>query len=144
MDYKVRSHDLGNFPRSYYYIKKVLQFVRLVINIRLKERVYSIFRNKVHIIHMQQDAWHMHGVSYAILTLWNSCSAGYFTDYINIHSTTSEKSICLFTDVAIQGCMVCDKTKKDDTTKQLYYPAYYSTLFCSKKFNPPLHHFWFS
>jgi hypothetical protein len=53
MDYKVRSHDLGNLPHSYYYIKKVLQFVRLVINIRVKERVYSIFENKVHIIHMQ-------------------------------------------------------------------------------------------
>jgi hypothetical protein len=32
MDYKVRSHDLGNLPHSYYYVKKVFQFVRLVIN----------------------------------------------------------------------------------------------------------------
>jgi hypothetical protein len=24
MDYKVWSHDLGNLPRSYYYVKKVL------------------------------------------------------------------------------------------------------------------------
>jgi hypothetical protein len=53
MDYKVRSHDVGNLPHSYYYIKKVLQFVRLVINIRVKERVYSIFENKVHIMLMQ-------------------------------------------------------------------------------------------
>jgi hypothetical protein len=53
MDYKVQSLDLGNLPRSYYYVKKVLQVVRLVINIRVKERVYSIFKNKVHIILMQ-------------------------------------------------------------------------------------------
>jgi hypothetical protein len=53
MGYKVRSHDLGNLPRCYYYIKKVLQAVRLVINIRVKERVYSISKNKVHIILMQ-------------------------------------------------------------------------------------------
>jgi hypothetical protein len=46
MDYKVRSHDLGNLPRSYYYVKKVLQFVRLVINIRAKERVYSVFKTR--------------------------------------------------------------------------------------------------
>jgi hypothetical protein len=53
MDYKVRSRDLGNLPHSYYYVKKVLQVVRLVINIRVKERVYSIFKNNVHIIIMQ-------------------------------------------------------------------------------------------
>jgi hypothetical protein len=73
MDYEIRSHDLGNLLRSYYYVKKVLQFVRLIINIIVKERVYSIFKNKVHIILMQQDAWYktwyMRGVSYAILTL---------------------------------------------------------------------------
>jgi hypothetical protein len=33
MDYKAQSYELGNLPRSYYYIKKVLQVVRLVINI---------------------------------------------------------------------------------------------------------------
>jgi hypothetical protein len=53
MDYKVQSHDLGNLLRSYYYVNKVLQFVRLVINIRVKGRVYSTFKNKVHIILMQ-------------------------------------------------------------------------------------------
>jgi hypothetical protein len=53
MDCEVRSHDLGNLPRSYYYVKKVLQVVRLIINVRVKERVYSIFKNKVHIILMQ-------------------------------------------------------------------------------------------
>jgi hypothetical protein len=58
MDCKVLSHDLGNLVRSNYYVKKVLQFVRLVINIRVKERVYSVFKNKVHIILMQQDAWY--------------------------------------------------------------------------------------
>jgi hypothetical protein len=57
MDYKVQSHDLGNLPRSHYYVKKVLQVVRLVINIRVKERVYSIFKNKVHII-LMRDAWY--------------------------------------------------------------------------------------
>jgi hypothetical protein len=50
MDYTVLSHDLGNLPYSYYYVKQVLQFVRLVINIKIKERVYSVFKNKVHII----------------------------------------------------------------------------------------------
>jgi hypothetical protein len=78
MDYKVQSLDLGNLPRGYYYVKKVLQVVGLVTNIRFKERVYSVFKNKVHIILMQRDAWYktwyMRGVSYAILTLGNSCS----------------------------------------------------------------------
>jgi hypothetical protein len=81
MDYKVRSYDLGNLLHSYYHVKKVMQFVRLVINIRVKERVYSVLRNKEHIILMQQDAWYktwyVRGVSYAILTLQNSCSVGY-------------------------------------------------------------------
>jgi hypothetical protein len=103
MDYKVRSHDLVNLPRSYYYIKKVLQVVRLVINIKVKERIYSIFTNKVHIILMQRDAWYktwyMRGVSYAILTLRNSCSV--LPSLETFHSTTTEKNIRLFTDVAI-------------------------------------------
>jgi hypothetical protein len=103
MDYKVRTHDLGNLPHSYYYVKKVLQFVRLVINIRVKERIYSIFKNKVHIILMQRDAWYktwyMHGVSYTILTLGNRCSV--LPSLETFYSTTTEKSIRLFTDVAI-------------------------------------------
>jgi hypothetical protein len=104
MDYKVRSHDLGNLLHSYY-AKKVLKVVRLVINI-VKERVYSVFKNKVHIILMQRDAWYktwyMHGVSYAILMLQISCGVGYLLYSLEIfHSTTTEKSIRLFTDVAI-------------------------------------------
>jgi hypothetical protein len=103
MDYKVWWHDLGNLPRSYYYVKKVLQSVRLVINIRVKERVYSIFENKVHIILMQRDAWcktwYMCGVSYAILTLGNSCSV--LPSLETFHSTTTGETIRLFTDVAI-------------------------------------------
>jgi hypothetical protein len=102
MDYEVWSQDLGNLPR-HYYVKKVLQVVRLVINIRVKERVYSVFKNKVHIILMQRDAWYetwyMLGVSYAILTLGNSCNL--LPSLETFHSTTTEKSICLFTDVAI-------------------------------------------
>jgi hypothetical protein len=73
MDYKVQSHDLGNLLCSNYYVKKVLQVVRLFINKRVKERVYSIFKNKVHIILVQRDAWYktwyMRGISYAILML---------------------------------------------------------------------------
>jgi hypothetical protein len=46
MDYKVQSHDLGNLPHSYYYVKKVLQFVRLVINIRVKERVIQSLKTR--------------------------------------------------------------------------------------------------
>jgi hypothetical protein len=103
MDYKVRSHDLGNLPRSYYYVKKVLQVIRLVIHIRVEERVYSIFKNKMHIILMQRDAWYktwyMSGVSYAILTVGNNCSV--LSSLETFHSTTTEKSIRLFTDVAI-------------------------------------------
>jgi hypothetical protein len=129
MDYKVRSHDLGNLPRSYYYVKEVLQFVRLVINIRVKERVYSIFKNKVHIILMQRGAWYktwyMRGVSYAILVLQISCSVGYLLPSLEIfHSTTTEKK-----HSPVHGCchtwgrVVHDKTKKDDATKQLYCPA---------------------
>jgi hypothetical protein len=108
MDYKVWSHDLGNLPCSYYYMKKVLQFVRLVINIRVKERVYLIFKYKVHIILMQRDAWYktwyLRGLSYAILTLQNCCSVGCLLPSLEaFHSTTTttEKNIRLFTDVAI-------------------------------------------
>jgi hypothetical protein len=106
MDYKVRSHDLGNLPHSYYCIKKVLQFIRLVINTKVKERVYSIVKNKVHIILMQWDAWYktwyMHGVLYAILMLQNSCSLGYLLLSLGtFHSTATEKSIHLFMDVAV-------------------------------------------
>jgi hypothetical protein len=102
MDYKVRSHDHGNLPRSYYYIKKVLQVVRLVVNIRVKERVYSIFKNKVHIILMQWDAWYetryMRGVSFVILMLGNSSS---ILPSLETFQSTTEKRIHLFTDVAI-------------------------------------------
>jgi hypothetical protein len=91
MDYKVQSHELGNLPRSYYYAKKVLQSVRLVINIRVKERVYSTFKNKVHIILMQRNAWYktwyMRGVSYAILMLGNSYSV--LPSVETFHSTTT-------------------------------------------------------
>jgi hypothetical protein len=102
MDYKVRSHDLGNLLRSYYYVKKVLQVVRSVINIIVKERVYSVFKNKVHIILVQRDAWYktwyMCGVSYTILMLGNSCTPQYY--YWKMHSL-------------IHGCcVVCDKPKK--------------------------------
>jgi hypothetical protein len=105
MDYKVWSHNLGNFPYSYYYVKKVLQVVRLVINIRVKEKVYSIFKNNVQIIIVLRDAkyktWYMCGVSYAILTLRNSCSLGYLLPSLEtFHNTTTEKNIRLFTDVA--------------------------------------------
>jgi hypothetical protein len=97
MNYKVQSRNLGNLPRTYY-IKKALQVVTLVINITVKERVYLVFKSKVHIILMQQyswyKTWYMRGVLYAILTLGNSCSLETF------HSTTTEKSICLFMDVA--------------------------------------------
>jgi hypothetical protein len=97
MDYEVQSHDLGNLSRSYYYVKKVLQVVRLVINIRVKERVYSVFKNKVHIILMQRGAWYktwyMRGISYAILTLRNSCSLVYLLPSLEtFHSTTTEKA----------------------------------------------------
>jgi hypothetical protein len=70
MDYKVRSYDLGNLPCSYYYVKKVLQGVRLVINIRVKERVYSIFKNKVHIIPCNE----MHGIKHGIWVVFRKPS----------------------------------------------------------------------
>jgi hypothetical protein len=96
MHSKVWSHDLGNLLRSYYYVKEVLQVVGLVINIRVKERVYLIFKNKVHIILMQWDAWYktwyMHGVLYAILTLGNSCTVGYLLPSLETFHSTTEKA----------------------------------------------------
>jgi hypothetical protein len=47
---------------------------------------------------MQRDAWYMRGVSYAISTLGNSCSV--LPSLETFHSTTTEKSIHLFTDIA--------------------------------------------
>jgi hypothetical protein len=135
MDYKVRSHGLGNLPRSYY-VKKVLQVVRSVTNIRVKERVYSIFKNKVHIILMQRDAcyktWEMRGVSYAILTLWNSCSVGYLLPSLEtFHSTTTEKSIRLFTDVAIHevAWYVIKQKRWRNETAVLPSPKKYSLCY---------------
>jgi hypothetical protein len=113
IDYKVWSHD-GNLLCSYY-VKKVLQVVRLVINIRVKDRVYSIFKNKVHIIFIQQDAWYktryMCGVSYTILTLGNSCSV--LPSLETFHSTTTDKNHSpIYGCCHIWGCVVCDKTKR--------------------------------
>jgi hypothetical protein len=52
---------------------------------------------------MQRDAWYktwyMRGVSYAILTLGNSCSV--LPSLETFHSTTTGKSIRLFTDGGI-------------------------------------------
>jgi hypothetical protein len=121
MDYKVQSHDLVNLPCSYYYVKKVLQVLRLVINIRVKERIYLIFTNKVHIILMQRDSWYktwyMRGVSYAILTLGNSCSV--LPSLQTFHSTTTEKNIRLFTNVAIHEVAwytIKQKRRRNETT----------------------------
>jgi hypothetical protein len=65
-----------------------------------------VFKNKVRIILVQLDAWYkmsyMRGVSYAILMLRNRCSVGYLLPSLEtFHSTTTEKSIRLFTDVNI-------------------------------------------
>jgi hypothetical protein len=136
MDKKVWLHDLGNLPHSYYYVKKVLQFVRLVLNIRVKERVYSILKNKVHIILMQRDAWYktwyMHGFSHAILTLWNSCSVGYLLPSLEtFQSTTTEKSIRLFTDVAIHevAWYVIKQKRWHNETAVLPSPSIYSWCY---------------
>jgi hypothetical protein len=52
---------------------------------------------------MHRDAWYktwyMRGVLYVILMLGNSCSV--LPSLETFHSTTSQKSICLFTDIAI-------------------------------------------
>jgi hypothetical protein len=56
---------------------------------------------------MQWDAWkktlYMRGVLYAILMLENSCSV--LPSLETFHSTTTEKSIRLFMDVAINEAM---------------------------------------
>jgi hypothetical protein len=75
---------------------------------------------------MQRDAWYktwyMRGVSCAILTLRNSCSV--LPSPGTFHSTTTEKSIRLFMDVAInEVTWYMIKQKKDDAMKQLYYPT---------------------
>jgi hypothetical protein len=63
----------------------------------------------------------MHGVSYAILTLGNSCSV--LPSLETFHNTTTEKIIHLFTDVTINEVMWYVIKQKDDATKQLYYPT---------------------
>jgi hypothetical protein len=74
---------------------------------------------------MQQGAWYktryMHGVSYAILMLGNSCSV--LPSLETFHSTTTEKSICLFTDVGMHEVAWYVIKQKDDAMKLLYYPA---------------------
>jgi hypothetical protein len=99
MDYKVQSHDLGNLPCSYYYVKKVLQVVKLVINIRVKESYIQSLKTRCTSYSCNEMHGIKHGVSYAILTLGNSCSV--LPSLETFHSTTTEKSIRLFTDVAI-------------------------------------------
>jgi hypothetical protein len=68
----------------------------------------------VHIILMQWDAWYktwyMWGVSHAILTLGNSYSV--LPSLETFHSTTTEKSIRLFTDVAIHEVAWCVMKQK--------------------------------
>jgi hypothetical protein len=115
-------HMTLEISRIYYYVKKVLKVVRLVINIRVKERVYSVFKNKVHIILMQWDAWYktwcIRGVSYAILLLGNSCSV--LPSLETFHSTTTtKKNICLFTDVAIHEVAWYVIKKNDNETAVL-------------------------
>jgi hypothetical protein len=114
MDYQVRSHDLGNLPRNYY-VKKVLQFVRLVINIRVKERVYSDFKNKVHIILIQRDALYKTWKMWCFVHHLDAAKhrVGYLLpNLVTFHSTTTEKSIGLFTDVAIHEVAWFVKKKK--------------------------------
>jgi hypothetical protein len=86
MGYKVRSHDLGNLPWLLLH-KESIAGCWISYN---KEREHSIFKNKVHIILIQRDACHktsyMRGVSYAILTLGNSCSV--LPSLETFHSTT--------------------------------------------------------
>jgi hypothetical protein len=65
-DYKVRSHDLGNLSHSYYYVKKVLQVVRLVINITVKERVYSLFKTRC----TSYSCNEMHGIKHGICVVF--------------------------------------------------------------------------
>jgi hypothetical protein len=56
---------------------------------------------KGYIQSLKIGAHHMRGVSYTILTLRNSCCVGYLQPSLEtFHSTTTEKSIHLFTDVA--------------------------------------------
>jgi hypothetical protein len=87
--------------------------------------VYSIFKNKVHIILVPRyswyKTWYMRGVSYAILMLENSCSV--LPSLETFHSTATGESIRLFTDVAINEVAWYMINQKDDATKQPYYPT---------------------
>jgi hypothetical protein len=66
----------------------------------------------------------MRGVSYAILTLRNSWSVGCLLPSLEtFHSTTTEESIRLFTDVATHETAWYVINKKYDEMKLLYYPT---------------------
>jgi hypothetical protein len=141
--YKVRSHDLRNLLHSYYYVKKVLQFVRLVINIRVEERVYLIFKNKVHSILMQRDAWYktwyMRGVSYAILTLQNSCTVSCLLPSLEtLHSiATKKKHSPVHGCCRTWGCVVRNKTKRwRNETAVLLSLKKYSQCYSWQKYLP--------
>jgi hypothetical protein len=66
----------------------------------------------------------MRGVLYAILMLQNSCSVGYLLPSLEtFHSATTEKSIRLFMDVAINEVAWYVMKQKRWRNEQLYYPA---------------------
>jgi hypothetical protein len=69
MDYKVRSHDLGNLPRSYY-AKKVLQVARLVINIRVKKGYIQSLKTR----YTSYSCNKMHGIKHGICMVFRTPS----------------------------------------------------------------------
>jgi hypothetical protein len=99
----------------------------------------------VHIILMQRDAWYktwyIRGVSYAILTMRNSCSVGYLLPSLEtFHSATTEKIIRLFTDVTIHkvACyvmMMMIKKKKKWHNETAVLPSLNKYSRCYKKKN---------
>jgi hypothetical protein len=104
VDYKVWSHDLGNPPHSYYYVKKVLQVVRLVINIRVKKGYIQSLKTRC----TSYSCNKMHGIKHGICVVFQTPSwrcktaVGCLLPTLEtFHSTTTEKSIRLFTDVTI-------------------------------------------
>jgi hypothetical protein len=70
MDCKVRSHDLGTLPRSYYYVKEVLQVVRLILIFELKKGYVQFLKTSC----TSYSCNEMHGIKHGICVVFRTPS----------------------------------------------------------------------